>query len=96
MLCHGMGCEVAEPAGNNKAIPAKVVQECVPGEEEEKGRQDWCTWMGTGCMKTCLSHSTITEIRGQTGRFLQFCGYLLKRCAAGGHCRDKTILRWGF
>lgn len=38
MLCHGMGCKLAEHAENNKAISAKVLQECVPGEE--KGRED--------------------------------------------------------
>lgn len=52
MLCHGMGCKLAEPAENNKAISTKVLQECAPGEE--KGREDWWTWMGTGCLKTCL------------------------------------------
>lgn len=38
MLCHGMGCELAEHDENNKVVLAKVLQECGPGEE--KGRED--------------------------------------------------------
>lgn len=38
MLCHGMGCNLAEHGENNKAVSTKALQECVPGEG--KGRED--------------------------------------------------------